>query len=280
MAAGMGNPSADNAREVGLSPFSAEHCAYCGGTLNPRYYFCPACATPYQSEEAVITPSRPLPLTESMLIARKAPSAWPMFWAFLLVLMGSAIIAHLLFPDRDDLMLLTQSAAVLILTTVYAVRHWPSLAVQLRRLGLFQPPGLLALALLAPMLLINFSYSSFLQRLVGVQKDTIAEMFRRSGLSFGGIVLVVCVFPAICEEIAFRGLLQHWLQTAIKPVRAVILASALFAAMHFSIAGAPYLFGMGFLLGWAKWKTGSLYPSMLIHFLHNLAVVMFMWKVN
>jgi len=31
------------------------------------------------------------------------------------------------------------------------------------------------------------------------------------------------------------------------------------------------------LLGWVKWKTNSLYPSMLIHFLHNFIVVMFFW---
>ena len=29
----------------------------------------------------------------------------------------------------------------------------------------------------------------------------------------------------------------------------------------------------GNLLGWVKWKTGSLYPSILLHFLHNLIVL-------
>jgi membrane protease YdiL (CAAX protease family) len=43
--------------------------------------------------------------------------------------------------------------------------------------------------------------------------------------------------------------------------------------MHFSIVSFPYLFALGVLLGWTKWKTGSLYPSMLIHFLHNLVVI-------
>ena len=55
----------------------------------------------------------------------------------------------------------------------------------------------------------------------------------------------------------------------------LIAMSFLFAAMHFSIASLPYLFLVGMLLGWVKWKTGSLYPSMLIHFLHNLIVIEF-----
>ena len=62
---------------------------------------------------------------------------------------------------------------------------------------------------------------------------------------------------------------------AIAPTRAIVLASALFMAMHLSVLSAPYLFALGLLLGWTKWKTGSLYPSMLVHFLHNLIVLEF-----
>ena len=56
---------------------------------------------------------------------------------------------------------------------------------------------------------------------------------------------------------------------------AVLIASALFMALHFSVLSAPYLLLVGMLLGWAKLKTGSLYPSMLIHFLHNFIVISF-----
>ncbi len=77
------------------------------------------------------------------------------------------------------------------------------------------------------------------------------------------------------EEIAFRGLVQHWLQIAIAPWKGLVLASALFMALHFSAISAPYLFAVGMLLGYVKQRTGSLYPSMLIHFLHNLVVITF-----
>ena len=89
------------------------------------------------------------------------------------------------------------------------------------------------------------------------------------------LVTLFCIFPAITEEIAFRGLVQHWLVSAIAPMRALVIASALFMALHFSVLSAPYLFLVGMLLGWAKLKTGSLYPSMLIHFLHNFIVISF-----
>ena len=72
------------------------------------------------------------------------------------------------------------------------------------------------------------------------------------------LVFSFCVFPAVTEEIAFRGLLQHWLQLAIKPIHAMTVASALFAAVHFSVLSFPYLLLAGMLMGWTKYKTGSL----------------------
>ena len=48
-------------------------------------------------------------------------------------------------------------------------------------------------------------------------------------------------------------------------------------ARWLATAGIVALFALnllvGLLLGWVKWKTGSLYPSMLIHFLHNYIVL-------
>ena len=86
-------------------------------------------------------------------------------------------------------------------------------------------------------------------------------------------IFFVCISPAIVEETAFRGLIQGWLRRAITPLKAIVFAGFLFTVLHFSILSFPYLFGLGFLLGWVKWKTGSIYPAILIHFLHNLAVI-------
>ena len=103
------------------------------------------------------------------------------------------------------------------------------------------------------------------------------EALAESGLSQASLIILFCICPAIVEEIAFRGLVQHWLQAALTPLKAMVLASALFVALHFSIISLPYLFGLAMLLGWTKYKTGSLYPAMLIHFLHNYVVLEFFW---
>jgi uncharacterized protein len=266
-------PSPSHSLEV-----AREHCPYCGAPLVPELYFCWVCAAPYKSIETVVTPASPMPLSEDELIRRKAPHVATLFWSYFATVLGGAIAAELLFHnDRPDLQLMLQLTAVLITTCIFGVMFWPSLKMQLQQPGFIHKEAWIALAALVPMLAINFGYSQFLMWAFSDQHHSVLRLddLRKAGMSEAGLVCIFCIWPAISEEIGFRGLLQHWLQVAISPSRAVLLTAFLFAVMHFSIISFPYLFGLGALLGWAKWKTGSLYPSMLIHFLHNLIVIEF-----
>jgi membrane protease YdiL (CAAX protease family) len=141
--------------------------------------------------------------------------------------------------------------------------------------GFDRPAAWLGLAALAPLLAANYFYHGWLIDELGLEGPTLAESLRDAGLTEATLLVFICVFPAVVEEVAFRGLMQHWLQVAIRPWRAMVLASTLFAAMHFSPVSMPYLFAAGMLFGWVKYKTASLYPSILLHFLHNLVVLEF-----
>jgi len=255
-----------------------EHCRYCGARLFPGFYFCVTCATPYKDVESVLPPVRLERPTDGQLIAMKAPHVWPLFWTYVAVVVGTAVVCFVLFrTDRPDLTLLVQMAALFVTTCIFAALHWPSLAVQLKRLGLFRPAALLGLLALAPLLGFNYLYHGWLIRQMGAEHTLPLSRLRELGLTEPTLIFFFCVCPAVIEEIAFRGLVQHWLQVAISPVRALVLASALFTVLHFSVLSAPYIFAVGMVLGVAKWKTGSLYPSMLIHLIHNLVVLEFFW---
>ena len=249
-----------------------EFCRYCAAPLHRAFYFCLACGTPYQHPDNVVPVERPLALTEGMLIQRKVPQVWTLFWTFCGVIIGTAVLCFLIFRDREiGLHMLIQSAILFVVTLVFASIHWKSLAVQFKRIGFLQWEPYAALIALAPLLAINYYYHSWIQTLPGVE-DPMTKL-HEDQLGMGVMVVLMCVVPAILEEISFRGLVQHWLQTALRPWRAILLASALFTALHFTILSFPYLFCVGMLLGWTKWKTGSLYPCMLIHFLHNYVVI-------
>lgn len=253
---------------------SAGMCAYCGAPLHGAVYFCLVCASPYQHPDKVVPAARPLELSEGQLVRKKAPQVWTLFFTYMGVLIASAILGLLIFgKDQEGMQMLLGSVLLFITTLVFGGMYWKSLAVQLKRIGFLRWETYAALGALAPLLGINYLYHGWLRGLIG-EDDPMSKLTQEIGLP--AMIVLICVLPAVLEEIAFRGLVQHWLQTALRPWRAVILASALFAALHFSIVSAPYLFAVGMLLGWTKWKTGSLYPCMLIHFLHNFAVVAFL----
>lgn len=252
---------------------SAGTCRYCGSFLLPHLYFCPVCATPYKNPESVLTPIRPAAPSEAQLIQIKVPQVWPLFWTYLGVVVGISIASVLMFGPGENsgyeiaASALLGSLAIGVTTGIFTVRHWASLKVQLMRIGLFSPYAWLAGAILVPLLAINYFYHSWLSGLVGGEADWRGEAFSQLGRN--GVLVLFCILPGVLEEIAFRGLVQHWLQVALRPWRAMILASFLFTVLHFSIPSAPYLFAVGMLLGWTKYKTGSLYPGMILHAVHN-----------
>ena len=97
--------------------------------------------------------------------------------------------------------------------------------------------------------------------------------------TIGGLLLnlvVVAMIPAIGEELTFRGVLQQALTRKMNPHVAIVLSAAIFSFIHFQFYGfLPRLF-LGLLLGYMFYITGSLWTSMLMHFLNNgTAVVLY-----
>ncbi len=253
-------------------------CAYCGAGLDSRWYFCLRCATPWRDVEEVLTPARPLMLTAGQLIRTKAPVVWPLFWTYFCVVVGGSLIAYgLAGEEQPHVRMLILDGLLLVTTCVFAGWHGRSLAPQLSRSGFERWEAWVGLVALVPLLAVNWAYHRVLVEAMGIEASDPFDEMRSAGLSESTLVFVVAVFPAINEEIAFRGLVQHWLHVAVGPRTALVLAAALFAGLHLNVFSLPYLFLAGLLLGWVKQRTGSLYPSMAIHFAHNFVVLESSW---
>ena len=89
------------------------------------------------------------------------------------------------------------------------------------------------------------------------------------------IVLTMGILPGICEELFFRGFLFGGLRSHLQGLPTVILTAVAFGLFHVILAGgaAPERIlpstCMGLLLGWVRWRSDSLLPSMLLHIIHN-----------
>lgn len=250
-------------------------CLYCSAPLDRRYYFCLGCATPYKQPDSVLPRMRQLRPSTGELVRMHAPNVMTLFWTYFLVIVGGSVLLQALAGGESlGVHLMLMDAALLVTTVFFAVFYWDSLKQQLKNVGFDHWAAWVGLLLLAPLLGLNYAYHQWVGGLMGVEDATgFVGQLREDGFSEGALIFFIAVYPAVGEEIAFRGLVQHWLQVALKPAMAIALAGGLFAAIHLSPISMPILFLAGVLLGWVKWKTGSLYPAMLIHFLHNFAVV-------
>lgn len=93
-------------------------------------------------------------------------------------------------------------------------------------------------------------------------------------LPLWAILFVFAITPAICEEFLFRGFVLSSLHR-YSATWAVCLSAILFGLMHVLTSNMlaierffPTTF-MGLLLGWIAIRTGSLWPGVFLHALHN-----------
>ena len=92
------------------------------------------------------------------------------------------------------------------------------------------------------------------------------------------LILALGVTPAICEELLFRGLVFAGFRR-LGPAAAVLLSALLFAFAHASIYRLLPTFTLGALLGYARLRSGSIVPGMILHGLNNgLAIALLFTK--
>jgi membrane protease YdiL (CAAX protease family) len=87
-------------------------------------------------------------------------------------------------------------------------------------------------------------------------------------------IIVIALLPAICEELCFRGALQRILINITRsPWAGIIITAILFSALHLQFMGfLPRMF-LGIVLGALYWFSGSLWTSILAHFVNNAVQV-------
>ena len=110
------------------------------------------------------------------------------------------------------------------------------------------------------------------------ESETLKQMndvFRDHGASgfFLPLAFMIGVTPAFCEELLFRGYIQQRLARVLPPGIGIFIASFLFAAFHIDFVHVLAVFPLGLFLGWVTWRSGSLFPAMVGHFVNNFVSV-------
>ena len=93
-------------------------------------------------------------------------------------------------------------------------------------------------------------------------------------------VFSMAIMPAFCEELAFRGVVYGGYRKNCRPAGAILMSAFLFGLMHGNINQFVYTFLIGIALALLAEATGSIWPTILVHFLINLRAVVSMFILD
>ncbi len=96
-------------------------------------------------------------------------------------------------------------------------------------------------------------------------------------------VLVFALIPAICEEVAFRGLILSALERQHRTRSAILLSALMFGFLHVLLSLFQQLFNatlLGIVLGLLAVRSRSILPGIVFHFLNNAFAVLLGYVVS
>jgi membrane protease YdiL (CAAX protease family) len=91
------------------------------------------------------------------------------------------------------------------------------------------------------------------------------------------VLVVVCVTPAICEELLFRGYVQRTLERKLG-IKSIFITGIIFGLYHMQPINLLSLSLLGILFGFFFYRSQSVFPSMAAHFTNNLFAVLSLYK--
>ena len=94
------------------------------------------------------------------------------------------------------------------------------------------------------------------------------------------ITLRATLLAAVGEEMLFRGVLYTWLRQRFPAAAAIPVSAA--APCGRSMAFPPFslAFVMGLGFGWVRERSGSIAPTIVVHALHNVALIGWAYYVS
>ncbi len=112
-------------------------------------------------------------------------------------------------------------------------------------------------------------YGDSLSYFSSLPQARLSEGFLDAGYSWWAILGMVAVFPAVFEELAFRGIIVPQLKRVLRTNETIAVSAIMFVILHLSILSAPHLLLVGGLTGYLRLRSKSIWPCVLLHFTHN-----------
>lgn len=193
----------------------------------------------------------------------------------------SAMVAESKQPLRISL--IVSQVLFMLLPTIWLVKRWHSTEIR-KYLRITPAPVIeVVLAVMITLLFLPASHyiSNFFVTQLNMPDFLIAineQLFSSYSVpEFLVLTLVVCITPAVCEEIFFRGFVQGTMERRIG-TKSIIIIGIVFGAFHVQPISLIPLSLLGILFGYFYQRSRSMLPNAAAHFTNNLAATIIMAK--
>jgi membrane protease YdiL (CAAX protease family) len=265
--------------------FSLTTCWRCGLAVPEHVDSCPHCAA-----RLIPTVSGPFALS-----ARPALStdSFDLLFKTYIILLATGIIHALVLgiaiqPKRGQA--LDQSDRNRVFTQILVVEAIDTVVIAwalITSWGRFTRPTsphrtrlaawIVALPALGALLLLNLGYHALLREIIHRPLVSDQLMNRFDLISF----VAICVQPAIVEEVYCRMFALDCLRGALGRHAAVWISATMFAFLHVAVLpSVPYLIVVGAVLAYLRLASGTLLLPILLHFVHNLVILLIECGMN
>jgi uncharacterized protein len=181
----------------------------------------------------------------------------------------------LLRTVEDHLAALTAAQALIVTAMVVLLTRRKGTLGRARMLAL-EPIGLVRLALtMVAIVGALYLLTELPQTILDISDQEALKWITKLRPVWLAAPLLVLVGP-ISEELLFRGFAYGGLAPSrIGPIGAILVTSTIWAMVHvqyaWPIVGQIFVYGL--VLGVARWRSGSLWPPLVMHVLINLYAV-------
>lgn len=198
-----------------------------------------------------------------------------------LVLAGLVSLLVDVLPGKSAIAL---SELVLILPTAYFLSRD---GYSLRRVYRLQPvtPAVLGSAAVAGLGLtvwtdwLDRTIQPWVRNLLPMPEGLehmLEELLRaQSPVEWISILVGAVILAGLFEEMIFRGMLQGAIENRIGGAVAIAVAAVVFALFHLNPWWFVQIAVLGGVFGLATWRSGSIYPSALMHAVNNFVSILF-----
>lgn len=233
-------------------------CNTCQAPLSGSERFCGNCGNEVKAEVAKSTP------TPDAI----APAAW--YYFATLILLASYKFTSA-FPEG-----FTGSVLISVIDAVIVIGFWihfrQSIAsvFQLRGIRVGVILAIICCALGAAVV-VSFA-AEFISFAVLDDVYYSPYLYEDTTNPFLWTVIFTCVFPAVVEEVAFRGFLFENIRTLTSDKGALYVTSFLFGILHLSVLSLFWLIPLGLAFGWLRLRYNTLWYGIIAHFSYNFFV--------